>query len=265
MKMPDILKKRIFWLVAVAALVIGVGLYFNSEASAQLLWRISNNGKWFLPVLVVAALTESLNPCAFSVLLLTIAFLFGIGRMRSHILKVGGVYVLGIFLVYIGIGLGVLQALHIFNTPHFMAKVGAAILLVLGAISLINSFFPAFPIKLKIPQSAHRKIAVLMEKGSVPTGFALGVLVGLCEFPCTGGPYIVVLGLLHDQATRLAGLGYLLLFNVIFILPLVIFLFIASERSLLERIQAWKRSETGNMKFWSGVVMVLLGLIIFAL
>ncbi len=261
----NILKKRIFWLVVVAAVVIGAAIYFSSSSSAGFLWRISQNGKWFLPILVVAALTESLNPCAYSVLLLTIVFLFSLGRMRSDILKVGGVYILGIFLVYIGIGLGALQALHLFNTPHFMAKLGAAIIIVLGAINLINVFFPAFPIKLSIPKSAHHKIAELMEKGSVPMAFALGALVGLCEFPCTGGPYLVVLGLLHDNVTRAAGLAYLLLFNLIFIVPLAIFLLIASEQSLLQKVQEWKRSETGNMRFWSGVVMIVLGLIIFAL
>jgi cytochrome c biogenesis protein CcdA len=263
--MDGVFKKRLFWLVVVAAVVIGAGLYFGSPASSQILRQASGNGRWFLPVLVVAALTESLNPCAYSVLLLTIAFLFSMGRVRSDILKVGTVYILGIFLVYIGVGLGALQALHIFNTPHIVAKIGALLLLVLGFINLINAFFPKFPVKLSIPKSAHGAMAKLMGKGSIPTAFVLGALVGLSEFPCTGGPYIVVLGLLHDNATRLIGLAYLLLFNVIFVIPLVIFLLIASEKSLLEKVQAWKRSETGNMRFWSGVIMVVLGLIIFAL
>lgn len=258
------LKKRLFWLVLVAVAVLGVGIYFNS-AGANIFAGASAGGKWFLLILIVAALAESLNPCAYSVLLLTIAFLFSLGRSRAHILQAGGAFILGIFLVYIGIGLGALQALQLFNTPHFMAKIGAVILLVLGSINLINSFFPKFPIKLSIPQSAHNKMALLMEKGSIPTAFALGALVGLGEFPCTGGPYLVVLGLLHDQATRLAGLAYLLLFNLIFILPLVIFLLIASEQSLLAKVQEWKKSSTGNMRFWSGIVMVVLGVIIFFL
>jgi len=263
--MENVLKKRLFWLVVVAVVVVGVGLYFGSSASAGILAKVSGNGKWFLPVLIIAALTESLNPCAYSVLLLTIAFLFSLGRLRPDILKVGGVYILGIFLVYIGIGLGVLQALQAFNTPHIVAKIGALLLLILGAINLINTFFPKFPLKLSIPKSAHGAMAKLMERGSIPTAFVLGALVGLSEFPCTGGPYIVVLGLLHDNSTRVLGLAYLLLFNVIFIVPLIVFLMIASEKSLLEKVQEWKRSETGNMRFWSGVVMVILGLIIFAL
>jgi cytochrome c biogenesis protein CcdA len=260
----NFLKKRIFWLIAVGILLLAAGLYFNSPSSAQILSLISNNGKWFLPVLITAAITESLNPCAYSVLLLTIAFLFSLGRVRSDILKVGAMYILAIFFTYIAIGLGFLRALDVFNVPHFVSKIGAFLLLFLGAINLINTFFPKFPIKLSIPKGAHGAMAKLMEKASLPTAFALGALVGLSEFPCTGGPYIVVLGMLHDQALHVAGLAYLLLFNLIFIVPLIIFLGIASEQSLLAKVQEWKKTETGNMRFWSGVVMIVLGIIILA-
>ena len=215
-----------------------------------------------MPLVVVAAVVDSINPCAFSILLLTIAFLFSIGKMRSGILRIGGFYIAGIFLIYILIGLGILQTLHIFNTPHFMAKVGAVLLIALGLINLINEFFPAFPIKLKIPQVSHAKMAQLMEKASAPTAFVLGGLVGLCEFPCTGGPYLVVLGLLHDQVTYFKGLYYLIFYNLIFILPLLVILFIASDKNLLEKVQAWKKSETIKMRLWSGMAMVLLGVII---
>ena len=183
--------------------------------------------------------------------------------MRSGILKIGGAYILGIFVVYVLIGLGLLQALHIFNTPHFMAKVGASLLIALGGINLINEFFPSFPIKLRIPQVAHRKMAELMNKASLPTAFLLGVLVGVCEFPCTGGPYLMVVGLLHDQGTYLIGVSYLLLYNLIFILPLVIILLIAGDSALLEKVKTWKKAETKHMRLWSGIAMIILGFLIF--
>lgn len=250
-------------------IILGLGLlgliaFFRlGGVGTQTLWDISGGGKWLLPLVAVAALIDSINPCAFSILLLTIAFLLSLGKLRSSILKIGGVYILGIFVVYILIGLGILQALHLFNTPHFMAKVGASVIILLGLINLLNEFFPAFPIKLRIPQVAHRKMAGLMEKASLPTAFLLGSLVGLCEFPCTGGPYLMVLGLLHDQGTYLFGLGYLLLYNLIFILPLAVILGIASDSALIDRVRAWKKVETKNMRIWGGVAMIILGVLIF--
>ncbi len=246
-------------------MLFGLTLFFKAgNIGTTALWNLSEGGSWLLPLIGVAALIDSVNPCAFSVLLLTIAFLFSIGKSRLGILKIGGAYILGIFAVYILIGLGLLQALHLFDTPHFMAKAGATLLIALGAINLINEFWPAFPIKLRIPQAAHGKMAQLMNKASLPTAFLLGALVGLCEFPCTGGPYLMVLGLLHDQGSYLAGVGYLLLYNLIFILPLVVILTLSSDAVLLQKVSAWKKAETKNMRVWGGVAMIILGLLIFA-
>ncbi|MBI4359879.1 MAG: hypothetical protein HY564_02190, partial [Candidatus Jacksonbacteria bacterium] len=206
-----------------------------------------------------------INPCAFSILLITIAFLISIKSRRVRILSIGGIYIFGIFIVYILIGLGILQTLHLFNTPHFMAKVGATLLMLFGAINLINEFIPSFPIKLRIPGSAHRSIGALMEKASVPAAFFLGMLVGLCEFPCTGGPYLMVLGLLHDSATYLIGFFYLILYNIVFILPLVIILFIASDTGVLEKVERWRKERLRTIHILSGIIMILLGALIFFL
>lgn len=259
-------KSRIIWLIGLALVLVGTIIFFKSGVVAStVLWNLSDGGKWLLPLVVVASLVDSINPCAFSILILTIVFLFSIGKNRFNILKIGGFYILGIFLIYIMIGLGILQALHIFNTPHFMAKVGAVLMIAFGGINVINEFFPKFPIKLKIPAVAHGKIAELMEKGSIPTAFLLGGLVGLCEFPCTGGPYLMILGLLHDKATYISGLGYLLLYNLIFILPLIVILFIASDKILVDKVRVWQKSESKLMRYGGGIAMVALGVIIFLL
>lgn len=249
-----------------ATFILGVVAFFTwGKTGTALLWNISRQGTMLLPLVTVSALIDSVNPCAFSILILTIAFLVGLGTGRGNILKIGGIYIAGLFIVYILIGLGVLGTLHLFGTPHFMAKVGASLLIALGAINLVNEFFPAFPIKLRIPHAAHRAMATLMGKASMPTAFLLGALVGLCEFPCTGGPYLMVLGLLHDYATYFKGLAYLLYYNLIFVLPLIVILGLASNSNLLEKVKRWQRQERGVMRLWGGIAMVGLGILIFFL
>ena len=218
-----------------------------------------------LPIITTAALVDSVNPCAFSILILTIAFLFTLGRNRSNILKIGLLYIFGIFIVYILIGLGILQTLQIFNIPNFMGKLGASLLIIWGAIELLGAIFPNFPIKLKIPKGSHSTMAKLMEKGSVPTAFLLGGFVGLCEFPCTGGPYLLILGLLHDQTTFWQGFGYLIYYNFVFILPLMAILLIASNKTLLEKVQNWKSINVKKMRYISSLAMIILGIVIFLL
>jgi cytochrome c biogenesis protein CcdA len=74
-----------------------------------------------------------------------------------------------------------------------------------------------------------------------------------------------VLGLLHDQGTYIIGAGYLLLYNLIFVSPLIVILLIASDNVLLEKVKSWKKTETKHMRVWGGIAMVILGLAIFLL
>ncbi len=256
--------RKLTLLVSFGLLLVGLVVVMKTgNLGTQALWDLSGGGTWLLPLVGTAALIDSINPCAFSILLVTIAFLLSIGKLRSSVLGIGAAYIFGIFLVYLMIGLGLLQTLHIFDTPHFMAKVGASLLIALGLINLANEFFPSFPVKLAIPHAAHGKMATLMEKTSVPTAVVLGGLVGLCEFPCTGGPYLMVVGLLHDHLTYYAGVAYLLLYNLLFVLPLVIILLIASDKALLGKVQQWQQSRKKSMRFGGGLAMVGLGTLIF--
>jgi len=85
------------------------------------------------------------------------------------------------------------------------------------------------------------------------------------EFPCTGGPYLMILGLLHDNVTYIKGVGYLFIYNLIFILPLVIILAIASRKYLLDKVEAWQNKEKRLMRLGGGIAMIILGIIIFLL
>jgi len=246
------MNKKLLILIGAALLFAGAIAFLKYGASgADTAWNVSDGGKWLFHLITVAAVLDSVNPCALSILLLTIGFLFSLG-------------IAGIFVVYLLIGLGIIQALHLFDTPHFMAKAGASLIIVAGLINIVNEFFPVFPLKLRIPRAAHGKIAKLMEKSSIPAAFFLGAFVGLCEFPCTGGPYLMALGLLHDQATYLQGVGYLVFYNLVFILPLVLILLFAGDKNLLEKVKEWKNKENKNMRLWGGIAMVALGLLIFA-
>lgn len=260
------MNKSLKILVAAAVFIAAVvGFFKLAPGGTQVLWDLSRGGTWLLPLVIISSLIDSLNPCAFSILFLTIAFLFSLGKAKGEIFKIGGVYILGIFFIYILIGLGILQTLHLFNTPNFMGKVGAAILVTWGGTNLINLIWPAFPIKLKIPSFAHRGLANLMHQATIPAAFGLGILVGLCEFPCTGGPYLMILGLLHDAADYTRGLTYLLLYNLIFVSPLVVILGLAANPQLHEQVKAWRARNAGQAEIVGSLIMVIIGLLILTL
>ncbi|MEJ2625127.1 MAG: hypothetical protein P8Z80_11445 [Pseudolabrys sp.] len=56
---------------------------------------------------------------------------------------------------------------------------------------------------------------------SVPGAFFTGLAVSLFLLPSTSGPYIVILGLLAQTEMRLAAMLWLLLYNLVFILPMI--------------------------------------------
>lgn len=226
---------------------------------------VTNGHGFFLPVIMVSALIDSINPCAISVLFLTIAFLFSLNKDRKFILLSGGVYILAIAIIYTLIGLGALQALTFFNVPNMMAKIGASILLIYSFIGLTNEFYPNFPIKLKMPESTHETLAKVISKGSIPAFFVLGSLVALFEFPCTGGPYLFVLTLLHDYANFWKGFWYLIVYNIVFVLPLILILFFATNKIMMEKIDKLRRLETKKARVILLLILVVFGLIMFLL
>ncbi len=249
----------------IGGVVILIGFLFllkDSSLGTRIVWEASRGGEWLFPLVAISALLDSINPCAFSVLLITIAFLFSLGKPRSEVLKLGASYIAGLFVAYFLIGLGILKALHVFGVPHFMGRLGAAAVIIFGVLNVLSHFFPSVNWLPGIPASMHGKMAELMKRVSLPAVFFVGVLVALCEFPCTGGPYLMILGLLHDNATYVSGFLYLIFYNALFVLPLVLILGVASHQELLEKVNAWRKEETKKAKLWIGVVMVALGLII---
>lgn len=259
------MKRLIITASITGAFILGIIVLKLSPATATLIWNMSQGGAWLLPLVLISSLLDSVHPCSFSILLITIAFLFGLQMTRKKILQLGGLYIAGIFASYLLIGLGILKVLHFFNTPHFMGKLGAAILIIFGIINLLNRFFPNMPLKLKMPSVTHRPIAALLEKTSAIAAFGLGALVGVCQFPCMGGPYLMVIGLLHDQVTYAAGFWYLFLYNAILIVPLALVLWVAADKMMVEKMQEWKSSNLARVRLIAGIAMIGIGvLILFA-
>ncbi|TSC85461.1 MAG: cytochrome c bioproteinis protein, transmembrane region [Microgenomates group bacterium Gr01-1014_16] len=211
-----------------------------------------------LPVVTFAALLDSINPCAISVLLLTIGFLVSLKKSPKHIMAVTGVYILGIFITYILIGLGILQALTFFGISRAITKFGALILVITGILGLVG-------VPLGIPGFIKPRLALLIQKATYPAMFALGILVGLFEFPCTGGPYLMILALLHDRATFTSGALYLIYYNLIFISPLIVISLLTNNQQLLTGFQAWRHSHAKTADLYSSIAMIVLGGVIFLL
>lgn len=209
-----------------------------------------------------AAFLDSINPCAISVLLLTIGFLINSDRSRRQIWVVGLTYIFAIYLTYLLIGLGVLRALSFFGASHLLVQIGAGILASVATINILGYLVPNFPIRLTISKSSHPLLAKNIKRATYFSAFILGVLVGLFEFPCTGGPYLFILALLNDQTNFYRGLMYLLYYNAIFVLPLILILVFASSQNVVDKIETWKKRYGKKIDIISAVLMLILATLI---
>jgi cytochrome c biogenesis protein CcdA len=164
-----------------------------------------------------------------------------------------------IFLVYFAIGLGILRAVRLSDDPHFVARAGSWLLIALGGINLAEFFLPRFPIKLHMPAAVGDKTNEWLKKATVPATVGVGFLVGLCTFPCSGVIYVSIITLLNAKTTLGWGVGYLALYNVLFVLPLLAILAAAGNRATAKRWAAWEREHSRRIRLGYGLVMIALG------
>lgn len=233
-------------------------------------WYATQGGGQFesgpiLPIVLVTGFLDGLNPCAFAVLLFFVAFLFAVRAPRREVLATGSIYIYAVFLVYFLIGLGLLRAIMISDDPHLLAKLGAGLVIGLGGLTLLSFVSPKVPLIAKMPTAAWGKVRGLLLKGSLPAATVAGVAVGLCTFPCSGGIYVAILGFLASRTSFLEGLGYLYLYNLMFIVPLVVTLAIVSNRQIALRAAKWERLNARAFKAFMAGSMIVMGLVIFAL
>lgn len=207
---------------------------------------MSNNISFY--VVTLNGLLDAINPCAIGVLLATIGVLFALGGSRKKILTFGFLYVLATYVTYLLIGLGILKAVHFFGIHNFFAWASAVFMIGMGVYQMNNSMCV-------IPKKMPKEATVL-------TGLILGVLVGLCEFPCSGGIYLATVGLIGLKNSFWQGLLLLLWYNFMFVFPLIVIYLIAYNEKVAKILAMMTGSYGEKARKISSWIMILLGLAI---
>jgi cytochrome c biogenesis protein CcdA len=255
--------------VALGAIAL-TGLWHpNAPAAAMQVYL----PKVTLPAVVVAGAIDGINPCAFTVLLLFITALLAtlqagdqtnLKSVRLRLLGMGSIYVAAVFLTYLALGVGLLASLDVFTRQHLPARLGALVAVLFGLWMLKDVFLPDVGWKLQAPGRIGVYARQAARKATLPALVTGGFLIGLCTVPCSGAVYLAVLSLLALQPTAMLGYGYLVLYNVVFILPLVGILLLASARPTLNRLAHWNLHHKQWVKLALGGGVVAMGLLMLA-
>jgi len=207
---------------------------------------------------LVAAAVDSINPCAIAVLAVLLACLTSL-RDRKRLLQIGLVYIGTVFVVYLVSGLGFLAIVQKSELSEVVFTFAGIITAIAGLINIGEALLGREGFSLSIPESEKGRISRYVQRISIPSAVVLGSLVSVVELPCTGGMYLAILGLLGSRMTFLEGLPYLILYNLIFILPLVVILLVVYSGVSPDRIDAWRTGKRRRVRFAMGSVMLGLG------
>lgn len=220
------------------------------------------NPSAMIPLVAGTGFLDGIHPCAIAILIFFIAFLITLRRSFKNIFVLGLVYIFIIFLTYLAVGVGLMSGIVFLGQPHFFAKLGSWLLIVLGLINIKDFFFPRLPIHLQMPKVSSPTITKYLAKATLPAVAFAAFLVGLCSIPCAGGIYAAVTSLLASKTTYFAGFLYLILYNLMFVMPLFILLLIAVNPLTLARIAQFRQKNERTEKIVMGTMMAVLGTVI---
>ena len=215
-----------------------------------------------LPVVVLTALIDSINPCAIGVLILLIATLLGLSKDKKKMLIVGFIYVSAVFLTYLIAGFGLLAFIQKFNISEQLGWIVGFLVIALGLIEMKDFFWYGRGITLAIPVKRAEQIKKMVKNISIPGSIVLGIFVAAVELPCTGGPYLAITSLLAKLGFSFQVFMLLVLYNLIFVLPLLVILGIVAFGVSTKAIKKWKDKQKKWMRLFIGIIMVLLGILL---
>lgn len=221
----------------------------------------------FFWVMLPAAISDSINPCAFAVMLLLLSTILTRHKSRRKTLLAWGLFALAVFLTYLAMGIGLFSALATANNTFILKLVVGILWLVVWLANLKDYFRYGKWFVMEVPFSRRPKMMALIENVSSPRwAFFVGILASLFLLPCSSGPYFTILWFMssQNQNLNLRWYIYLIVYNLIFVLPMVaIAAMVAFWYASVDKIAKIKHEKTKLIHLIVGLLM--LGLWVYVL
>lgn len=234
--------------------------------------------------IIGAGLADGINPCAFAVIVFFVSFLAAYKYTKKEIIVVGTAYCSSVFLAYLLMGLGAFHALYAmkgFRYVTLAVQWGTILLCVIFLALSLYDFIVYQRTKksekmlLQLPKSYKEYIHKVMrfflrDKHSsmwrlLLAAAAVGFVVSGVEAVCTGQVYlptcVVILKEAGSQSWKAA--EYLILYNLMFVLPLVLVFVLTLCGKESATFNSWLKKHLGLSKFL--LCCVFLGLLLLML
>jgi len=214
--------------------------------------------------IISAAVVDSINPCAIAVIIILLGALLSSGN-KKKILRSGLAFTVSVYIMYLLFGIGLFSAIQISGLSYYLYKMIGIIAIVIGIFNIKDYVkYGSFGFVMEIPRKWRPTLKKMLSSVTSPVGaFFLGFAVTFFELPCTGGPYLFVLGLLSERTTQLSAIPILLVYNIFFVLPLIVItLLLNYGYTNVEKASKWKDDNIRLLHLIAGIVMIVLGLLV---
>lgn len=209
-------------------------------------------------VAVLGGLIDSVNPCAFAVII----FLFSFLSTKREMVLPAIWFITGVFITYFSLGIGGYFLLEKIVSPeiaNITTRVIAGAVVILGLAHIFGK--SPSQSKLSLSKDTRNKIHSLiirtgLSKRAKFSFFGLGIVVSLLESACTGQVYLPVIYSFIALGEKKAILS-LLMYNICFVLPLIVACFVVSQGKKF--CVGWDEKYMKKFKIVMGVFLVLLG------
>ena len=261
---------------ALSALASARGQSVSSAASAGSAGGSPLTDRLSIVPVFLAGLVDGINPCAFTTLIFLLASLALAGRGRREVLVIGAVFSFAVFLTYFLVGLGFFAALRAASAVSLVSVilrwVLVAVLVVFAGLSVYDYTLirkgRATEMLLQLPNVLKKRIHASIRTrvrtaALIGSSLVLGFLVSIFEFACTGQVYLPTLAYLARVQKGLNAIGLLLLYNLVFIAPLLVVFGMTYAGVGSARITQTFQKHMGTVKLALAVVFV--GLAVFTL
>ena len=221
-----------------------------------------------LGIIIAAALADSINPCVFGVLIFLLAYMTKVFKNTARMLIAGLIYITFVYITYFLIGVGIFTLAYTAGLAKPFYWFAASVAIIAGLFEVKDYFWYGKGFSLQmIPGAAERikKYSSAMERMetkhpalSLAVAAFLGIFVVFVELPCTGAPYLAILGML-STGQYAQGIPLLLLYNLVFILPLFVIIGFVYSGFTSKMLEKWRKEHRGVMRLGIGLFLLALG------
>lgn len=212
-----------------------------------------------IPVVILAAMVDAINPCEFAVLLILMSTVLA-SEDRRRALYSGLAFSLSIFISYLLMGLGLYSVIASFQLSSAFMKIIGVLAILLGLFNIKDYFWYAKGFLMEVPMAWRPQLKKLIRSVTSPIGaFFIGVLVSLFLLPCTSGPYIVIIGMLGQKESYSNAVWLLILYNLIFVTPMI-FITLASYLGMnVNKAEEVRVKNLRRLHLIGGIILLVMG------